>query len=65
MIVVGENKKFAAALISPDFVFLRSWCEKHKIPYTSDAEMVEHPEVIKRFQKEFKNTMFILVILNK
>ncbi|HOV83417.1 MAG TPA: long-chain fatty acid--CoA ligase [Paludibacteraceae bacterium] len=54
IIVVGENKKFAAALISPDFVFLRSWCAKHKIPYTTDAEMIEHPEVIKRFQKEIQ-----------
>jgi len=54
MIVLGENKKFAAALISPDFVYLKSWCGIHKIPYTTNAEMVENPQVLKRFQEEVK-----------
>lgn len=55
MIVLGENKKFAAALISPDFVYLKSWCVKHKINYTTNIEMIEHPMVIKRFQEEVKH----------
>jgi len=55
MIVLGENKKFAAALISPDFVFLKSWCNKHKIKYTTNAEMIEHPMVVKRLQVEVKH----------
>lgn len=54
MIVLGENKKFAAALISPDFVYLKSWCGKHKIQYTTNAEMIEHPIVVKRYQEEVK-----------
>jgi len=54
IIVLGENKKFAAALISPDFVYLKSWCGIHKIPYTSNEEMVENPAVTKRFQEEIK-----------
>ena len=55
MIVLGENKKFAAALLSPDFVYLKSWCLKHKIKYSSNAEMIEHPMVLKRFQEEIKH----------
>jgi len=55
MIVLGENKKFAAALISPDFVYLKSWCIKHKLKYTSNAEMIENPVVLKRFQEEVKH----------
>jgi len=54
MIVLGENKKFAAALISPDFVYLKSWCGKHKIKYTTNAEMIENPEIVKRYQDEVK-----------
>ena len=54
MIVLGENKKFAAALISPDFVYLKSWCGLHKIPFTNKAEMIQHPEVVKRYQEEVK-----------
>lgn len=60
MIVLGENKKFAAALISPDFVYLKSWCGRHNIPYTSNAEIVTNPKVLKRYQDEVKkyNALF-------
>ena len=54
MIVLGENKKFAGALISPDFVYLKTWCKKHKIKYTDNVEMIEHPLVAKRIQEEVK-----------
>ncbi|MDD3322709.1 MAG: long-chain fatty acid--CoA ligase [Paludibacter sp.] len=54
MIVLGENKKFAASLISPDFIYLKSWCSHHKIKYTSNEEMILQPEVTKRFQEEIK-----------
>lgn len=55
MIVLGENKKFAAALISPDFVYLKSWCKKNKLNCSGNSEIIEHPEVIKRFQEEVKH----------
>lgn len=55
MVVFGENKKFAAALISPDFVYLKSWCQQHKIPYTSNEEIIKNQEVLQRFQKEVKH----------
>ncbi|NCB83676.1 MAG: long-chain fatty acid--CoA ligase [Bacteroidia bacterium] len=60
MIVVGENKKFAAALIVPDFVYLKSWCGIHKIDYTTNEEMLKHPEVTKRIMSEIKkyNALF-------
>ena len=50
--VIGENQKFAAALIVPDFVHLRGWCQVKEIPYTTDAEMVKLPRINKRFHKE-------------
>jgi long-chain acyl-CoA synthetase len=60
MIVLGENKKFAAALIAPDFVFLRSWCVANDIPYSTNVEMVQNPSVLKRFEEEIKkyNALF-------
>ncbi len=54
MIVLGENQKFAAALISPDFTFLKSWCRLHKLKLNGNLEMIEHPEVIKRIHREIK-----------
>lgn len=54
IVVFGENKKFAAALISPDFIYLRDWCKLHNIPYTTNEEMISHPEVTKRILAEVK-----------
>ena len=50
-LIVGENHKFAAALIVPDFGHLKTWCNIKKIKYTTDAEMVKHPEVLKRIRR--------------
>ncbi len=50
--VVGENQKFAAALIVPDIAHLKSWCAVKGISYSSNSEMINHEEVKKRFKKE-------------
>lgn len=52
MIVVGENQKFASALIVPDFSHLKSWCEIKGHQYTTNEEMVKNPVIRKRIQKE-------------
>ena len=54
IVVLGENQKFAAALIRPDFAFLKDWCKFHKILYTTNEEMVLNEEVKKRYDKEVK-----------
>ena len=51
-LVVGENQKFAAALIVPDIDHLKSWCAVKGISYSSYSEMINHEEVKKRFKKE-------------
>jgi len=52
LMVIGENQKFAAALVVPDFPHLRGWCAIKDIPYTTDAEVIALPRVRKRFQQE-------------
>ncbi len=52
ILVVGENQKFAGALIVPDFMFLKSWCAGKGHTYTTNAEMVQNPIIKKRFLKE-------------
>ncbi len=52
LVVCGENQKYAASLIVPDFVHLKSWCKLKDIPYTTNEEMISHPEVKKRYKKE-------------
>ncbi|HPR26848.1 long-chain fatty acid--CoA ligase [Lentimicrobium sp.] len=63
IMVVGENQKFAAALVVPDFNHLRSWCRIKEIEYTTDEEMVSLPrirqrllKVIDKYNKEFGST---------
>lgn len=55
LIIVGENQKFAGALILPDFTFLKAWCEVKEIPYTTNKEMINLPRIRKRFKKEIDN----------
>lgn len=52
--VIGENEKFASALISPNFSYLHDWCSLHKIQFRDNAELIEIPEVIDRFSREIK-----------
>ncbi len=50
--VVGENQKFACALISPNFTYLRNWCLMHGIHFHVDAEMLQNHRVLEKYQKE-------------
>ncbi len=52
IVVLGENQKYAAALVVPEFEHLRNWCNTKHIPYSTDAEMVKEAVIKKRFQKE-------------
>ena len=52
MMVVGENQKFAAALIVPNFENLKTWCEENHIVYTNNAEMIKEKKVIDHYRKE-------------
>jgi len=54
LMVVGENQKFAGALIVPDFDHLRSWCKIKGVDYTTDQEMITLPRIRKRYLKEIE-----------
>jgi long-chain acyl-CoA synthetase len=55
IMVIGENQKFAAALIVPNFDYLRSWCIIKGLNYTIDCEMITNKEVRTRFRKEIEH----------
>jgi long-chain acyl-CoA synthetase len=52
IMVVGENQKFAAALVVPNFEHLRSWCRIKEITYTSNEEMIRRKEIRNRIKRE-------------
>lgn len=54
--VVGEGRKFPAALVVPSTEGMREWCRRHHIGYTTDAEMMQHERVVKRIWKDVDKT---------
>ncbi|MBL7923977.1 MAG: long-chain fatty acid--CoA ligase [Bacteroidia bacterium] len=53
VMVIGENRKFAAALVVPNFAFLREWCERKEIPLpASNNELIAIERVKNRVMKE-------------
>ena len=54
IVVFGENEKYAAALIIPDFEFIKSWCKKHEISYSNDHDMLNNQDVKTRLANEIK-----------
>lgn len=54
IVVFGENEKYAAALIIPDFEFIKSWCKKHEISYSNDHDMLNNQDVKTRLVNEIK-----------
>jgi long-chain acyl-CoA synthetase len=54
VMVIGENEKFASALISPNFSYLHDWCSSQKIQFRDNTELIEMPEVTDLFAREVK-----------
>jgi len=52
IMVLGDGEKMPGAFIVPDFESLKVWCKLHNINYTTNAEMIVHPEVLKKYEKE-------------
>lgn len=54
-LVIGENQKFAAALIVPAFSFIKDWAARQGISFSSSEEMCASKEVRSRISKEIEN----------
>jgi long-chain acyl-CoA synthetase len=52
--VVGENQKFASAIIVPSFVNFKEYCKDKNIPWTSNSEMASHEDLIKIIHDHIK-----------
>lgn len=51
VMVIGENEKCAAAIISPNFNTLHFWALKYKLHYRDNAELIAMPQVHDKFKK--------------
>ena len=52
--VIGENQKFPAAFIVPDYAFLRAWAKRHELSFEgqSNEQIIADPTVYKRIFEE-------------
>ncbi|NLU94462.1 AMP-dependent synthetase/ligase [Chitinophaga sp. Ak27] len=51
IMVVGEDRKFTAALIVPSFSNLKNWAQKRGITANSNEELLKHPDVQDLFKQ--------------
>ena len=51
LMVVGENEKFASALISPNFHNLHNWCARNHIRYRDNNELIQNKSILELYQK--------------
>ncbi len=53
ILVIGEGQKMPAAIIQPNFQFLRDWAKIHHEPIPgNNQDLIENPHVIARIQLE-------------
>lgn len=52
VIVVGEGKKFPAALIVPNFEAVESWCKRHEINFENPTQIITEEVFQKRLQRD-------------
>lgn len=52
IMVIGEGEKHPAAIIQPAFEFLKEWCRRKEIPYTTNEDMIKNERVFNRIMKE-------------
>jgi len=52
IMVVGENRNYVAALIVPNFDYLKSWCAVKHIAYGSKSKAIHNSRIIRRIRQE-------------
>ncbi len=52
IMVIGEHEKFASALIAPDYLFVKEWCDANNISASNNAELLNNSQLVEAFKKE-------------
>lgn len=55
VMVIGESRRFPAALIVPSYDYLKEWAKIKKINFSSNADLVQNQKVINRINKEVEH----------
>ncbi|RLD84216.1 MAG: long-chain fatty acid--CoA ligase [Bacteroidetes bacterium] len=52
MMVLGEHEKFASAIIAPDYLYIKDWCEANNITLTNNTELLKNNQFIEVINEE-------------
>ncbi|MBD1430289.1 AMP-dependent synthetase/ligase [Sphingobacterium litopenaei] len=52
VMIIGENKKFPAALIVPAYEELEKYCKIKGIPFESKESIIKNPQILEKYQQE-------------
>ena len=44
-VILGDKRKFAFVIVSPNFALLEEWARANQVPFTSRSELVANPKV--------------------
>ncbi|PHR69398.1 MAG: long-chain fatty acid--CoA ligase [Lutibacter sp.] len=60
VMIVGENEKMPAAIIQPNFEYLKDWATENNVPFSSNEELITKDKVLEEFTNAVKtcNTNF-------
>ena len=51
VMVVGENEKMPAAIIQPNFEYLKDWAKENDISFNSNEDLIANKKVVKAIQE--------------
>jgi len=52
IVILGEDRKYVAALIVPNFEYLKSWCRLKGVEYRASHWVIRNQQVIRRIHEE-------------
>jgi len=50
-VLLGDNRKFVAALLVPDFGWLTSYARRERIPFSQASDLVKEPRVVDHYRR--------------
>lgn len=53
-LVIGENQKYASALLVPSFAFLQDYCTRKNIEFKSNEDIIKNPVIKARILEEIE-----------
>lgn len=65
IVLIGDKRKYIAALIVPNFEFLHEYADNHKISYSTNNDLIENSDIKSLFKSEIDTLSIDLAVFEK